>query len=129
MAKRFIDGSIWTQNQWFRQLKPEVKLFWFYIITTCDNVGVWEEDFALASFIIGAEIIKEEVYAELDGKIQIISDRKIWIKDFCRFQYGLLERNNSTNRPHQSYITLLKKHGLWYAYLYPDEEFVIKPYE
>jgi hypothetical protein len=118
MAKRFIETTIWTQNQWFRKLPLPVRLFWFYLISNCDSVGVWEEDFELASFIIGNELCKEEVYAHLDGKIKIISEKKIWIKDFCSFQYGELKEEAITNRPHQSYITLLKKHRLWIDYQY-----------
>lgn len=118
MAKRFIETTIWTQNQWFRKLPTPVKLFWFYVISNCDSVGVWEEDFELASFIIGNELCKEEVYAHLDGKIKIISDKKIWIKDFCSFQYGELKEEATANKPHQSYIALLKKHSLWIDYQY-----------
>ena len=124
MAKRFIDGAIWTQNQWFRKLKPETKLFWFYIITTCDSVGVWEEDFDLVSYIIGSSIVKDEVYRDLNGKIKILSAKKIWIKDFCGFQYGDLIEDNLTNKPHQSYIKLLKKHGLWEDYMCPMTELI-----
>lgn len=118
MAKRFIETTIWTQNQWFRKLPTPVKLFWFYVISNCDSVGVWEEDFELASFIIGNELCKEEVYAHLDGKIKIISSKKIWIKDFCSFQYGELKEEATANKPHQSYIALLKKHSLWIDYQY-----------
>jgi len=119
MAKRFIDTTIWTQNQWFRKLNTKTKLFWFYLISNCDNVGVWEEDFELVSFILSEEIIKDEVYEDLDGKIYAISDKKIWIRDFCEFQYGNLDENNIVNKPHQSYIKLLKQHHLWDIYKNP----------
>jgi hypothetical protein len=124
MAKRFIDGAIWTQNQWFRCLRLETKLFWFYIITTCDSVGVWEEDFDLVSYIIGSPITKEEVYADLNGKILVMSQKKIWIKDFCDFQYGELIEENIANKPHQSYIKLLKKHNLWETYQNPMDDLI-----
>jgi hypothetical protein len=119
MAKRFIDSTIWTQNQWFRKLNPKTKLFWIYLFTTCDNVGVWEEDFDLVSYIIGEPIIKEEVYKQLDGKIKIMSDKKIWLKGFCDVQYGYLDEEHPKNIPHQSYIKLLKFHSLWQDYAYP----------
>ena len=124
MAKRFIDGAIWTQNQWFRKLKPETKLFWFYIITTCDSVGVWEEDFDLVSYIIGSPIIKADVYRDLNGKIKVLSSKKIWIRDFCDFQYGDLIEDSLANKPHQSYIKLLKKHDLWEEYKNPMTELI-----
>ena len=44
------------------------------------------------------------------------NNRKWWIVDFCNFQYGDLHED-STSKPIQSYISLLKKHGLWKEYL------------
>lgn len=116
MAKRFIDTTIWTQNKWFRKLKPEHKLFWFYLLTTCDSVGVWEEDLELASFIIGFDFSNTKLLEDLGNQILVLNDKKWWIKDFCTFQYGELIENNHTNKPHQAYISMLKKHSLWIDY-------------
>lgn len=118
MSKRFFETSIWTQNQWFRKLKPTTKLFWFYLLGNCDNVGVWEEDWDLASFIIGEPLNPGEIYKDLNGKIRSISSKKIWIVDFCNFQYKELNEQTA-DKPRKSYIELLKKHGLWQEYLYP----------
>ena len=114
--KRFIETTIWTQNKWFRKLSPRNKLFWIYLICNCDAVGVWEEDLELASFIMGEEITKDEINKSFDGKILWVDDKKVWIKDFCNFQYGPLNESNINNKPHQSYINLLKKHSLWIEY-------------
>ncbi len=119
MAKRFFETTIWTQNQWFRKLKPTTKLFWFYLLGNCDNVGVWEEDWELVSFIIGETVNKDEIFKDLQDKIYLMSHKKIWVTDFCNFQYGVLNEESADN-PRKSYITLLKKHGLWEAYLYPS---------
>lgn len=116
MAKRLIDTTIWTQNKWFRKLAPEYKLFWIYLFCNCDSVGIWEEDFELASFIIGHEYNREKVTEIFAEKIKWINKKKLWIVDFCDFQYGELKEENVTNRPHQSYIALLKKHRLWIDY-------------
>jgi hypothetical protein len=118
MSKRFIDTSIWTQNRWFRKLKPKDKLFWIYLFCHCDNVGVWEEDFELASFIIGDIFTKDEITRVLGDKIKWFTDKKLWIVDFCEFQYGELVENNIKNKPHQAYINTLKKHSLWIDYQY-----------
>jgi len=118
MAKRFIDTAMWTQNQWFRRLKPNSKLFWFYLISTCDNVGVWEEDWDLASFIIGTQLNRDEIIEDLDGKIRKLSNNKIWLRDFCNFQYKELNERTA-DKPRQSYIALLKSHGLWEEYANP----------
>jgi hypothetical protein len=37
---------------------------------------------------------------------------KWWLRDFCEFQYGSFSEDTN-NKAHQSYIKLLKKHGLW----------------
>lgn len=116
MAKRLIDTSIWTQNKWFRKLKPEYKLLWIYLFCNCDAVGVWEEDFELASFIVGFDFDKVKANEAFEGKIKWINGKKLWIIDFCNFQYGELKEENITNKPHQSYIALLKKHSLWIDY-------------
>ena len=117
MSKRFIDTNIWDQNKWFRKLDIKYKLIWFYLISRCDPVGVWEEDIELASFIIGIDYKLEEVIKKFDGKIKIINGgKKWWIVDFCNFQYGELKEDSENNRPHQSFISQLKKHSLWIDY-------------
>ena len=116
MAKRFFETSIWTQNKWFREMPPEGKLFWFYLIGNCDFVGVWEEDFGLASYILGFTVTKEEFYPMLNGQIEIMSDKKIWIVGFCDFQYDTFIDGLSTSRPIQSYYRRLMDHGLYDRY-------------
>ena len=116
MAKRFTDTTKWTQNKWFRKLPQAYKLFWLYLLDSCDAVGVWEEDVELASMIIGHQynigellsIFKEQIHVFRDGK-------KWWIIDFCNFQYGEL-REDSGCKPHLYYIGLLKRHTLWIPY-------------
>lgn len=114
--KRFIDTNIWTQNKWFRKLSPKDKLFWIYLFCNCDSVGVWEEDFELVSFVIGIDINKEEITSSFGNKIKWFNSKKLWIVDFCDFQYGTLIEENTANKPHQSYINLLKRHSLWIEY-------------
>lgn len=115
MSKRFIETTLWTQNKWFRKLKPHHKLLWVYLITNCDSVGVWEEDLELTEFIIGYEYKQEDLLIFGD-RLKKFNSKKYWIKDFVEFQYGELKEENLTNKPHQSYISLLKKHSLWIDY-------------
>lgn len=116
MAKRFIDSDMWIKKKWFRKLPSKYKLFWFYLITNCDSVGVWEPDFELASYIIKSNYDKEKTLEIFKNQIKVFdNDTKWWIKDFCKFQYGFL-RNNVKNKPHISYIKLLKKHNLFIDY-------------
>jgi hypothetical protein len=116
MGKRLIDTSLWNQNKWFRKLKPEFKLLWIYLFCNCDSVGVWEEDLELASFIIGIDFTRQQFDDIFSDKIKWINKKKVWLIDFCNFQYGTLKEENITNKPHQSYINLLKKHSLWIDY-------------
>ena len=116
MGKRFIETTIWTQNKWFRKLSPRYKLFWFYLLSNCDSVGVWEEDIELASFIVGVEYKLDDILKAFKDRIKYYDNKKFWIKDFCYFQYGELKEDNIKNKPHQSYIALLKKHRLWIDY-------------
>lgn len=115
MAKRFIETTIWTQNKWFRKLEPKYKLFWFFILSSCDAVGVWEEDLELASYLIGYEYSMDSLLKVFEGKIKRLNEKKVWVTDFCNFQYGVLKETEK-NRPHQSYIDMLKKHSLWIVY-------------
>lgn len=116
MAKRFTDTNKWTNNKWFFNLSIQSKLFWVYLLDACDAVGVWEENVELASRIIGYEYSIETLLNDFKKQIYVFKDgRKWWIIDFCDFQYGVLSEN-TTNKPHQSYISLLKKHSLFIEY-------------
>lgn len=116
MSKRFIDTDIWTQNKWFRKLDPKYKIFWYYLISNCDAVGVWEEDIELASFIIKHEYTVEEILEIFGERVKVFSDnKKWWLKDFCTFQYGEL-KDDPHNKPHTVYIRKLKEHRLFIDY-------------
>jgi len=117
MAKRFTDTAKWTNNKWFFKLSVEFKLFWIYLLDNCDSVGVWEENIELTNIIIGYTYPLDTLLNKFKKQIHIFKDkRKWWIVDFCDFQYGELHED-SLSKPIQSYISLLKKHGLWKEYL------------
>ena len=117
MAKRLTDCNKWTGNKWFRKLPTKYKLFWLFLLDTCDSVGVWEEDVELASFLISETLDREKLLEVFSEQIDIIKNgKKWWIKDFIPFQYGALDEKNTNNRPQQSYIKLLKEHSLLIHY-------------
>jgi len=117
MGKRFTDTAKWFNNKWFFGLSLESKLFWIYLLDNCDSVGVWEENILLSNQIIGYTYSMDTLLKDFKKQIFIFKDnRKWWIKDFCDFQYGILSEK-SPSKPIQSYIALLKKHGLWKEYL------------
>ena len=115
MKKRFTDIDIW-KKPWFRKLTTQEKLTWYYIKDDCDNVGVWEPDFDIAEIRIGSKIDWDEFVNKCNGNIEILSNGKYFLNDFCIFQYGILSEE-SRSKPIQSYITMLKKHHLFKGYV------------
>ena len=116
MAKRFTDNTIW-QKAWFRKLATKDKCAFNYIKDNCDSVGVWDADYELADFCIGENIEWNNFIDKCNGNIEILKNGKLWLKDFCNFQYGNLNSEESLkNKARLSYINLLKKHNLWEKY-------------
>jgi hypothetical protein len=109
MSKRFLETSLWTQNKWFRKLDAKYKLGWIYLILNCDAVGVWEIDTELMSFIVGEQYTEDEIKSIFNDKITLLGHNKLWLKDFCKFQYGVL---SEISRPHQTYIKMLIRYNL-----------------
>jgi len=108
MSKRFRDTDIWGK-EWYRKFTPEQKCAWGYLCDRCDNVGVISLDREQADYLIGAKIDWDALVKSCNGNIGIIGNGKLWLKDFCWFQYGELTDNN---KAHHSYLLLLGKHGL-----------------
>lgn len=109
MSKRFIDTELWTRD-WFMEMPPAYKCAFIYLLTQCDGVGVWKPNFKLANYQIGQDINWEEFRRHVNGNIEVLPNKKWWVKDFIKFQYGHLRENF---RLHQTYITLLHKHNLY----------------
>ena len=124
MSKCFTDTEVWKKC-WFMKLAPAEKAFWFFLKDQCDNVGVWDVNFELATFHIGCEIDWKAFVDKVNGNIEILNDDKWWFPDFCKFQYGNLNENS---KPHKSYLALLEKHGLleklrvWYTLMDKDKD-------
>ena len=114
MAKRMTDTDKW-KKRFVRDLSPQHKLLWFYILDDCNHAGMWEVDLEVASIRIG-EKLQHDMPAEdmlpksfLD-KIVVLDDGDKWfIPDFIDFQYGELNPNSNV---HKSVIALLQKHNL-----------------
>ena len=112
MSKRFTDTTIWSK-EWFMELTPVEKCAIFYIKDACDNVGVWKPNLKLAEFQIGEAVGWAELLEKCNDNISVLPDGKWWLIDFVEFQYGELKESC---KPHLSYISLLKKHGLLKGY-------------
>lgn len=105
MAKRFLDTNVFDK-EWFQELEPKYKLFWFYMISKCDHAGIWNVNIRMANFVINHEYKKEDVLKAFNGKIIQMEDDKWFIKKFIKFQYG--EDLNPANRVHKSVIKILE---------------------
>lgn len=112
MAKRFTSTEIWKED-WFLELPNEYKLFWFYILSGCDQAGLFKINVRHFSFVTGVEIDSETAFELINkGKQRL---RKIngsmWlIEDFFHFQYG--QNLNLNSRVHKSIEELYSKHGV-----------------
>jgi len=102
--KRFTETTKWS-DPWFQNLTPESKLLWLYICDNCDCAGVWPVNLKLASFSIGYEYPNDTLSVAFGERLKKLDDEKIWVRKFCRFQYGTL---NPECRPHAAVIQRLK---------------------
>ena len=105
MAKRFLDTNVFDK-EWFQDLEPKFKLFWFYMISKCDHAGIWNVNMRMANFIISHEYTREAVLGAFKDKIIQIDHDKWFIVKFIKFQYG--DDLNPANRVHQSVIKILE---------------------
>ena len=114
MAKRMTDTDKW-KKRFLRELQPQHKLLWFYILDDCNHAGIWEVDLEVASLRIG-ESLECDIPAEdmlpksfLEKIIVFDNGDKWFIPEFIDFQYGELNPNSNV---HKSVIALLDKYNL-----------------
>ena len=114
--KRFTDTEKWTKDRWFSDLEPRYKLLWLFMVDSCDNVGVWEENIRMANVLIGFDYSLDTVLKVFGNRIYVFDEgRKWWLQGFIRFQHADMSED-SQSKAVQSYVTLLKLHGLWIQY-------------
>lgn len=114
MSKRFTDTEKW-RDPWFCSLTPPEKLFWVYLLDTCNMAGVWQVNWPLVSFYIPGFEFKDEVFA---GRIEKLKNDKWYVKKFTDFQYGPL---HTANRMHQRIAFELEKEGVSTPLKYPSQ--------
>lgn len=117
MAKKFISSDIF-QKLWFRRLDPEVKLFFLYLISTCDLAGFLEYDPDRIEFDLGisfdVKLFSEKINATKKNRIVWVDNKtKIWIPDYVKFQYNELSENS---KPHLAVIKRLKSLNCYTLY-------------
>ena len=103
------DTDKW-KKRFLRELKPQHKLLWFYILDDCNHAGIWDVDIEVASIRVGEELIYDMLPQAFLDKIVIFDNGDKWfIPEFIDFQYGEL---NPTSNVHKSVIALLDKYNL-----------------
>lgn len=118
MAKRFIDTNLF-RKKWIRELEPEMKLFWIYLLTDCDHAGIWDVDVDRAAFQLNLKITEEKILNTFHKKIVPFKRDKWFVPKFIEYQYGVLNENI---RPHLSVIKILSKYGLYKGLINPLNE-------
>ena len=113
MAKRFFDSRKY-QDPWFRKLQPKYKLFWDYILSTCNHAGLWKVDIEMAEFSIRDSYKLEEIKKVFNGRIIEVNEEEWFIPKFVKFQQKVSDINelNPNNRCHKSIIDTLMIRGL-----------------
>lgn len=112
MSKRLTDTEKWKKS-WFRNLSPIHKCFWEYIRDNCNHAGIWDVDFDLAQFNIGAELKAYEITEIFKKNILILSRSKWFLIDYIPFQYNCpIDELKPSSRVHSSVIKILKKYDL-----------------
>lgn len=112
-VKRFTDIFKWNQV-WFRELSPNGKLLFLFLVDECDAAGVWEIDLKMTQFKTGISIPDIQNLIEeliMTGRLQrILTGDKLWLTKFILFQYpkGLKEDYN----PHKPIFESIVKHQL-----------------
>jgi hypothetical protein len=87
MAKRFTDSEKWN-DAWFSDLPSKYKLFYLYLLDSCDHAGIWKVNFKIASFMIGEPLEPSEVKRVLQGRVRFLNDEYWFVEKFIAFQYN-----------------------------------------
>jgi len=112
MAKRFFSTKIWDED-WFLDMPIEYRLFWFYILTSCDHAGIFKINLRSFCSLNGVKIDPPTALCLLNNgkqRIREINTTTWLVEDFFCYQYG--ETFNPGNRVHESIEKLYNSHGI-----------------
>lgn len=99
MAKRLTDTDKW-KKPFFKQLPPEYKLFWLYLVDDCDIAGIWHVDFEVAQIRLGIKLSEEKALRFYKDKVVVFDGGNKWlVQDFISFQYGQITPKNKMYNP------------------------------
>lgn len=112
MAKRFTATEIWNED-WFLDMPMEYKLFWYYMLSTCNHAGFFKVNLRSFCGLIGVNLtstIALEYFNAGKQRIRIINNSLWLIDDFFVYQYGATL--NKGNRVHASIVKEYLRHGV-----------------
>lgn len=112
MAKRFSATELWEED-WFLDMPPSYKLFWFYMLSTCNHAGFYRVN--LKRFCTTNEVritVKKAIELFNKGKkrVRVVREDLWFVEDFICFQYG--DHLNLKNKMHLSIYDLLNKFNI-----------------
>lgn len=112
MAKRFTATEIWEED-WFLDMPIEYKLFWYYMLSSCDHAGLFKVNIKSYCLLNEVNLTPKKAldfFNKEKERIRVLSS-SIWlVEDFFVYQYGHIL--NFNNRVHNSIADLYKKHGI-----------------
>ena len=82
-----------------------------YLFDNCDCAGVFEANYKIMQFLIGAEITENDLLAI--KQVVKLANGKFFLTDFISFQYGVnLDELNPKFSVHKGVIKILEKNGI-----------------
>ena len=112
MAKRFISTQFF-EDPFISELSKDNKLFYIYLVTNCDHVGIIDINWKLAEFLTdikGLSKGRETVVEQLGNRIVRLKTGYFFIPRFVPFQYGA--KLNPNANVHKSVIKRLTELNL-----------------
>lgn len=112
MAKRFSATELWEED-WYLDMPNEYKLFWFYMLSTCNHAGFYRVNLKRFCTMNDVKIsAKKAVDLFNSGKdrVRVIRDDLWFIEDFITFQYG--HQLNHKNKLHKSILEILNRFNI-----------------
>lgn len=112
MAKRFASTEIWKED-WFLEMPNDYKLFWFYLLSNCDQAGFFKVNTKIFCSLNNVEIDTEtaiELFNKGKKRIRKVNGSMWLIEDFFKFQYG--QKFNTENKMHVGIEKIYNNHGI-----------------
>jgi len=112
MAKRFTATEIWNED-WFLDMPIEYKLFWYYMLSTCNHAGFYKVNLRSFCGLNGVNLTSTKVLEYFNAgkqRIRVINSSLWLIDDFFVYQYG--STLNQNNRVHASIVKEYLKYNI-----------------